>query len=96
MERNDVRVVESGDGLGLELEALQPLCLMDHPFGQDLERDLTVEPGVDRPPHDAHATGTDLLDEPVALKHLAGAKGHSASFSYSAHPNPASSPFDGQ
>jgi len=46
VDRGDVRVIEGGEHLRLPLEAGEAVSVVGKGFGQHLDRDLTVEPGV--------------------------------------------------
>ncbi len=78
VDRGDVRVVQRGEQLGLALEARQPVRVRGKILGQDLDRHLTVERGVQRPPHHAHPARAELLDETVVRQHLTGSDRHRA------------------
>ena len=55
----DVRVVQRPDDAGFAIEALAQLRVGRELRGQDLDRDLTIEAGVDGAVHMAHASGGD-------------------------------------
>ena len=55
VDREDVRVRERGDRLRLALEARERLAVRDEALGQDLDRDVALEPRVPRPVDLAHA-----------------------------------------
>ena len=65
IDRHDVRVVESGDGACLALEAREPLGIAGHVGREHLEGDVAREPGVASPIDLAHAAsaerGRDLI-----------------------------------
>jgi hypothetical protein len=65
VDRGDVRVAERRQQLRLALEARGPVGVADEPCGEDLDRDLTVERGVDGFPDDAHAALAGLGEEAV-------------------------------
>ena len=71
MERDDVRVVEPGDRLGLALEPREPVVVGGQSFGQQLHRDAALEPCVLGLPHHTHPALTDLLDQAV-VQQLSG------------------------
>jgi hypothetical protein len=68
VDRRDARVVQRRQQLRLALEAGQPLRALREHRGQDLDRHLAVERGVERFPHHPHATLADLLDDAVVQK----------------------------
>ena len=65
IDGGDVGMLERGQQLGLTLETRQPLGVLHEHLGQHLDRDFAVECAVDRFPHHAHPTFTDLLDQAV-------------------------------
>ena len=65
VERDDVRVVEGGDGAGFALEARQAFRIARHFGRQHLESDVTAEFGVGGAIHLAHAAGADRGGDPV-------------------------------
>jgi len=68
---DDVRVVERGEGLGLALEAREPIGVARHVGGQHLERHLAPELRVDGAIHLAHAACPDGSGNPVVGEGLA-------------------------
>ena len=71
VDRGDVGVVQRGQQLGLALEAGQPLGVVGERVGQDLDRHLAVERGVDRLPDHTHPALADLLDQAVVEQSFA-------------------------
>ena len=65
VDRDDVRVVERGDDLGLALEALQPLGIFGHVGGQHLQCDAALQAGVLCDIDLTHAAGCQQLDDLV-------------------------------
>ena len=61
----DVGVVERGGGARLAAEARQRGGVAGHLFGQELERDLAAEPGVDGAVDDAHAAAAELVEDSI-------------------------------
>ena len=61
----DVGMVQRRRSLRLAPEALQSLRVLGHVFGQELERDETVEPGVLGLVHDAHSAAAQLANDAV-------------------------------
>jgi hypothetical protein len=63
VNRDDARVGEARQRLGLALESLRELLLADESLGQELHGDEPIEAEVACPPHDAHAAAADLLEQ---------------------------------
>lgn len=59
VDRGDARVVEGGEELRFTLEAGEPHGVAGEVRGQQLERDLAVEPGVARSENLAHPPRTE-------------------------------------
>jgi len=59
VNRQDVGVVERGDGAGLALEALQPLGLTGQRLGEDLDRHLATQPRVESAVDLTHPAGAE-------------------------------------
>ena len=77
-QRADVRMRQSCDGARFPLEACQPILILSEGFGQHLDGDLPIQPGVpglvDRP----HAPFADLPEDAVfadPLRHRDGRAG---------------------
>ena len=64
-EREDVGMREGGDGLRLGREARERLGVAGQLLGQDLDRDLAVQPRVPRAVDLAHAAGAERGDDLV-------------------------------
>ena len=64
----EVGVRQSRQRLGLALEPLEPVLIRGKGLGQDLDRHLTVELGVERPPHLTHPTGPDGAEDFVTTE----------------------------
>src|SRR5262249_14460904 len=69
-----VRMVQRGEDLRLAVEPGEPLRVARERGGKDLDRDLTVETGVDRLPHHTHPALADRLDEAVVQQNLSRAE----------------------
>ena len=69
-------MVQRGEHLRLALEPRQPLGVGDERLGQDLDRDVAVEPRVARAIHLAHAAGAEGGEDLVRTQAGALAKGH--------------------
>jgi hypothetical protein len=65
MDCGDVGMVQAGQQLGFTFEALQPFLVGGQGLRQDLDRDLSIEGRVQRPPDHTHPTLADLLDDAV-------------------------------
>lgn len=72
MHGDDVRVLEGGESPGLTLESSEPLGFGGDSLGQNLQRDVTAEPRVDRPVDVAHAACADDGDDLVGTQAGAG------------------------
>jgi len=68
VDRDDVRVVERSDGLGLALEALPALRVRCHARREDLQRDLAVQARVLGLEDLAHAADADLAEHAVVIE----------------------------
>ena len=64
-DRHDVRMVQLGGGLGLDLEPLALLGVDRRGEGQDLERDAPAQRDLLGLVDDAHAAAADLAEDPV-------------------------------
>jgi len=65
VDRHDVRVIERGGGLGLELEPRHGTGVAGPGLGQRLERDVALQPRVTRAVDLAHAPGPEGLEDLV-------------------------------
>ena len=63
-------MIERSQHLGFPLETAYALLVLRKDRGQDLERHLTVQPGVGGPIHFAHASGTELVGDLVMRDQL--------------------------
>ena len=61
----DVGVVEARQHPRLALEPRHSLCILGECLRQHLQRHLTAELGVGRPPHLAHAAGAEMRQDLV-------------------------------
>ena len=71
MDGDNVRVIESGEGLRLALEALEPLLVRGELGGQDLQSHLTLERRVLCSVHLSHPARTEFLQDLVVAQRLA-------------------------
>ena len=78
VDRDDVRMVESGEGLRFTLKAREPIGVAGRPGGQDLERDAASKLRVLGPVHLPHPSGADGRGDAVVGKSAAGGQGHAA------------------
>ncbi len=76
MDRDDVRVVEGGDGAGLALETGEALRVVGEVRGQHLEGDLAPELRVDGAIDLAHAARAERGDDLVVTETGARGEGH--------------------
>ncbi len=84
MDGEEVGVVEGGGGAGLTLEALPPIGAVRDLRRQHLDRHLTVELGVPRPPHLAHPTGPDGGENFITAESVTGFQVHHHLYSFGA------------
>ena len=84
IERDDVRVVEAGDGARLVFESRQAFGVRGHVGRQHLERDVTTEAAIARPVHLAHAARAERGDDLVATESGACEEGHRQNLRYEA------------
>lgn len=59
MERDDVRVIQRGDGTGFLPEAPEPIGVSSHRCRQDLERHIAAHSRIRRAIHLAHPAGPE-------------------------------------
>ena len=78
MDGEEVGVIERRGGANLALEALAPLGAVRDLGGEHLDRHLTVELGVARPPHLAHPAGPDGVEDLVPAETITLRQGHDA------------------
>lgn len=62
VNRKDVRMIESGRGLGLLLKPVQEILVFTEFLIQEFDRNLSSEPGVVSHIHITHAPGPDLRE----------------------------------
>ena len=67
----DVGMVQRGSGLGFAAKALQRLAVLGDVFGEELQGDEAIEPGVFGFVDDAHAATAQLFDDAVVRDGLA-------------------------
>ena len=75
VDRSDVRMIQRGEDLGFALKTRQPIVVSCERWRQDLDRDLTLQLGVGRPIHLAHAPFADLGGDLVGAEASAGGEG---------------------
>ena len=67
----DTGVIQRGKQTRLTLETGQPIGVFRKRSGQQLDRNLATEVGIERLPDYTHAALADLFDKPVVQKFLA-------------------------
>jgi hypothetical protein len=65
-------MVQRREHFGFTLKTREPLVVRNDGRRQDLDRDLTSQPGIDRPIHLAHAALADLGRDVVDAETRAG------------------------
>ena len=76
VQRADVGVIETADGLGLAGKTLPDVGAAGHAFGQDLDGDRSVQAWVVGLVDLAHAAGTGLADDFVGAEFLSRFEAH--------------------
>ena len=76
VNRRDVGVVECGQRLGFAREPCPPVIVTSHGLGQDLQRDVSLQPEVAGTVHLAHSTCAEPVDDLVRTNVLAGRQTH--------------------
>jgi hypothetical protein len=70
-------MIERREHLGLPLKSREPLGIRREHRRQHLDRDLTLQPGVRRAIHLAHAAGTKWRDDGIGAEEgTGGERGH--------------------
>ncbi len=72
----DERMIERREHLGFAFEPRQPIRIVHDRVGKDLDRDLTVEPGITRAVDLAHATRAERADDFVGAEARAAGEWH--------------------
>jgi len=72
----DMRMIEGGECLCFAFEPRQSLEIPRERLGQDLQRDVTIQPRVARTIHLAHATGSERRQDRVRPERLARRERH--------------------
>jgi hypothetical protein len=75
-DRQDVRVVEGGNGAGLALEEGETLRVSGHLHREHLDRHVAPETRIQGAVHLPHAAGPEKLDDLVGSQARARRKGH--------------------
>ncbi len=83
VDLRDVRVIQSGEGLGLALEPQQAVGIGGDRLGQHFERDVTFEPQVARAIDLAHSAFAKLREDLVGAETATDGQCHSNSAGYS-------------
>jgi len=76
VDLRDARVIERGERLRLAREACESLRIVHERIGQNLDRDVAVQPGVPRPIHLAHPAGAYRRHDLVRAEACASRKSH--------------------
>ena len=76
VEHADVRMIQRGNGAGFAFEAGAQIFAFGDVFGQDLDGDGAVEPGVAGFVHLAHAAGAERGEDLVGAEFVASVEGH--------------------
>ncbi len=76
VNRDDVRVVEGGDGARFTTEALGAHRVVRHRLGKDLQRDVAAKRVVRRAVHLAHPAGAQRTDDLVVPDASSGSERH--------------------
>jgi hypothetical protein len=82
MDRHDVRMRESGYGTRLAVKACHCVGIGGQPLRQDLDRDISAEPGIPRSIHLTHAAGTKGGDNLIGAEARSWGKGHGSMRDY--------------
>jgi hypothetical protein len=61
----DVRMIESGGGARLALKSIHQSRRAEDAFDWKFQGNIAAQPGIGRPIHHAHGTGSKLCDNPV-------------------------------
>ena len=76
VDLRDVRMVERRKHLRLALESRDAIGVGGEEIGQNLDRDVAVQPRIARPIHFAHSAGANGGEDFVRAETRAGFKGH--------------------
>ena len=71
VDRDDVRMLERRDGLGLRLEPTDERPSLDEPLVEDLDGHVAFDLGLDPAEDDARRPVVDLLQQPIAAERFA-------------------------
>ena len=78
VDGGDVWMIERREHFGFALEARQPLAVGGHCGRQHLDRDLTLQPSVERAIHLAHSAGAERRDDFIGPEPCSGGKWHAS------------------
>ncbi len=78
----DVRMVEGSERLGFARETCEPFDVACEEIRQDFDRDVAIEPGIARPVHFAHSSGSEDREDLVRAETGAAAEGHRLAADY--------------
>ena len=76
VDRQDVRMIERGDGPGFLLEATEPVGVSGNLVGKDFDGNVAVEAAVASLVDLAHAAGPDGCEDLIRPEASAGQEGH--------------------
>ena len=76
VDGDDVRMVESGEGLGFATKAPKPLRILRHLGGEHFKRDLAAELCVGSAIHLAHAARAERRLDFIRAEPFTGSEGH--------------------
>jgi hypothetical protein len=76
VDGGDVGVIQRREDLGFTSKPGEPLSVRGHRVRQDLDGDLSLEPGVQRPVHLPHPANSNLRGDLVGADAGAGRQGH--------------------
>jgi hypothetical protein len=70
IDRANIGVIDGGRSLRFTLEAVHGCAIAGHVFGQELQRNFTLQLQVFGAVHHAHATAAELLDNAIVRDNL--------------------------
>src|ERR1700675_2360570 len=79
VQSHDIRMVEGGNGASLAMEPCEPVGILRHLSGQNLDCDAATQLGIRRAVHFSHTTGADGRLNFVDGEASTGSQGHRTS-----------------
>jgi hypothetical protein len=76
MDRDDVRVIERGDGARLASESGEALCIAGNVLGEDFDGNVPRQTGIVRAIDRAHSAGTERGADRVRAESGPWGEGH--------------------